>query len=201
MYKYFIIIAVLICMPIASAQKNEIGWREGISIYGNVGGSVYYNKKYTLQNGSAIDMGVYYTRFFKNGEVDLTFSVDFYERYKQVILPIEPYTIGHYFTSFKLMYHMNNMPITERLTIGYGLGAYFADGAEEWKFADTAKDTTIREEGINIIGVSLDFPITIHIRKREYFKVAFVGNIDLFVKNLDSRLYTFTINAVYGIRF
>jgi len=146
------------------AQKNEFGLSDRFSFYRSVDASPSYNKKYTIESASAMEWGLYYKRFFKEGTRDLTLSIDFTERNKYVIQPVDPYTIAQYFNNFELMYH-TNFPITERISIGYGAGLYFATGSEEWKFADTAKDTTVREDGINILGLSIDVPITVNTHK------------------------------------
>jgi len=191
------------------AQKNDIGFREGITVYGNSQLSPSYEGKYTLQRGSAYEFGFYYTRFFKEGTSDITLNFDYTERVKNVLLSIDPYNIVYSFARIQATYH-KHYSINEWLSIGAGIGLYYNGlGDETWQYPDSKPDTIVRESGIDIVGITVNAPLIIRLRKPDetrkinmnYLRVNFSVATDIYTSIANSHLRSAGVSIAYGLRF
>jgi len=191
------------------AQKNDMGFREGITVYGNSQLSPSYEGKYTLQRGSANEFGFYYTRFFKDATSDVTLNLDYTERVKNVISSTDPYNIVHSFYRIQATYH-KHYSIAEWLSIGAGIGLYYNGiGDETWQYTDKSRDTIVRESGIDIVGIVVNAPFIIRLRKSDesrkihmnYLRVNFSVATDIYTSIANSHLRSAGISIAYGFRF
>jgi len=206
----FLSVATLFVAGVVLAQKNDIGIKEGLSIYGNSALSPVYEGKYTIQNGTSIDEGFYYTRFFKNGTSDITLNFDHTTRIKNVIITTDPYKIVQDFYRIQVLYH-DHWNFNERFSVGLGYGVYYTGwGDETWEYVDNnIKDTMVREGGMDFLGLTINVPVTVLFRvpKKErkvnwnYLTFNFSISADLFSSISNSGLYTASIYCLYGIRF
>jgi len=203
------IMIVISCSYNIFAQKNDIGFKVGLSIYGNSQLSLSYDGKYTTHNGTSREEGLYYTRFFRGGKSDITLNFDYTTRTKHVFVPIDPYKIEQTFYRIQALYN-EHWSFNKRLSVGVGVGAYYTGwGDETWQYVDNTKDTLMRESGIDFLGLTLNVPINILLREPKverkvqwnYIRINLSLSTDLFTSVSHSRLYTANISCLYGIRF
>jgi len=202
LYSYILTILLYWCIcPEAVAQQNELGVYNGMTLYGNPALSSLYEGKTTYQTGFSIDIGLFYTRFFKNEENAIMIDISTISRDKDVEDSISYEIIQSFFRIKTLYYKQWN--INERIDICVGVGAYYDLLMHENRRYENnpKKSVPSRNGGINTLGVLLHIPLRVCVVENQFIKIGLDLASDVITTMKNSRLYSIGLYTAYVFGF